>query len=73
VSLRRVVLFNIGPPFGGFRFAVRPGAFGLDSPEAARALEQAVANVRRSSGASTGRLGTGSRDRARRGCRATLG
>jgi hypothetical protein len=38
-----VVLFNFGPPFGGFRCAVRPGAFGLNHPDAFAAIEGALA------------------------------
>jgi hypothetical protein len=39
---RAVVIFNIGPPFGGFRMAVRPGMFRLDHPAVFTVLEEAV-------------------------------
>ena len=48
MSLRVVVLFNLGPPFGGFRAAARvpgsrlPGLLGLDNAAAFEALEQAI-------------------------------
>ncbi len=42
MPLRTVVLFNVGPPFGGFRLAVAPGVFGLNSPAAFEALERAL-------------------------------
>ena len=42
MSHRAVILFNIGPPFGGFRVAVRPGAFGLNNPAAFAALDAAI-------------------------------
>jgi hypothetical protein len=42
MPVRSVVLFNLGPPFGGFRSAVRPGALGLDHPEAFAAIESAL-------------------------------
>ena len=38
-SLRTVVLFNLGPSFGGVRMAVRPGTLGLDDAEAFAAIE----------------------------------
>jgi hypothetical protein len=40
--IRAVVLFNLGPAFGGFRVAVPPGTYGLDHPEAFEALEDAI-------------------------------
>jgi len=42
---RAVVLFNLGPPFGGFRAAVRPGFIGLDNVAAFEALERAIGNA----------------------------
>jgi len=46
MPVRSVVLFNLGPPFGGLRLAVRPGFLGLDAPSAFGALEEAIAAVR---------------------------
>ena len=43
-SLRAILVFRIGPPFGGFRIAFRPGF--VDWPEGFAALEAAVARVR---------------------------
>jgi hypothetical protein len=45
MPVRSVVLFNLGPPFGGFRFAVRPGALGLDHPDAFAAIEAALSTI----------------------------
>ena len=45
MPIRRVVLFNIGPAFGGFRFAAAPGRYGLDHPAAFAALEQSIATA----------------------------
>lgn len=42
MPLRAVVLLNIGPAFGGFRLAARPGVIGLDDPAAFAALESAI-------------------------------
>jgi hypothetical protein len=42
MPIRVVVLFNFGPLFGGFRFATRPGMFGLDDPLAFAVLERSV-------------------------------
>ena len=42
MSQRAVVLFNLGPPFGGFRTAVHPGVFGLNNPAAFAALDEAI-------------------------------
>lgn len=39
---RVVLIFNIGPPFGNFRIAMRPGVFGVDHPAAFDALEEAI-------------------------------
>lgn len=39
--MRIVVLFNVGPPFGGFRIAA-PGLFGLDDPAVYETLEKAT-------------------------------
>jgi hypothetical protein len=40
--LRRVVLFNLGPPFGGFRMSIQPRALGLANAEAFTVLEAVV-------------------------------
>jgi len=40
--LRRVVLFNLGPPFGGLRMAVHAGALGLADAETFTVLEAVV-------------------------------
>ena len=45
MPVRSVLLFNLGPPFGGLRLAVRPGLFGLNEPSAFEALEHAIAAV----------------------------
>jgi hypothetical protein len=42
MPIRVVVLLNLGPLFGGFRFATRPGMFGLDAPRAFAVLERSV-------------------------------
>ena len=42
MPIRRVLLLNIGPAFGGFRIAAAPGRYGLDNPDAFAALEQSV-------------------------------
>jgi hypothetical protein len=42
MPIRSVVLFNVGPPFGGFRLAVHPGVFGLNDTSAFDALEDAL-------------------------------
>ena len=42
MSVRAVVFFNFGPPFGGFRLAASPEDAGLDFPEGFNALERAV-------------------------------
>jgi len=42
-SLRAILLFRIGPSFGGLRLAVRPGV--MDWPEGFVVLESAVARV----------------------------
>ncbi len=39
---RVVVIFNLGPPFGGFRLAARAGLLGADNPAVFEALEQAI-------------------------------
>jgi hypothetical protein len=45
MPVRSVVLFNIGPAFGGFRSALRPGALGLDHPEAFTVIEAALTKI----------------------------
>jgi hypothetical protein len=42
MPLRAVVLFGVGPAFGGFRIALRAGSLGLDHPLAFQELERAV-------------------------------
>jgi hypothetical protein len=42
VPIRTVIALNLGPPFGGFRIALRAGALGLNWPEAFAALEAAA-------------------------------
>ncbi len=42
MPVRAVILLNVGPPFGGFRLAARPGMLGLDYPDAFVALERAI-------------------------------
>jgi hypothetical protein len=39
---RIIILFNLGPPFGGFRIAARAGLLGFDNPAAFLALERAI-------------------------------
>lgn len=42
---RTLVLFNIGPPFGGFRLAVNPHLFGASGSTAFPALERVIQNL----------------------------
>jgi len=42
VPVRAVIFLSLGPPFGGFRIAGRPGLFGLDNPRAFQTLERSI-------------------------------
>lgn len=45
MPLRSVILFNLGPPFGGFRLAVNPRLLGMEDHAAFPALEEAIATA----------------------------